>query len=155
MNLKFIIFFLIINSVVSCASRTKTAHLNEDLQTILTLGTNKIARTVNTIGEVKNNTGKTVLVVIHGQVILADKCIMSSQHTNFIVELRLRSSHQKRPMIETKLKEDFFYHIEQPVIPGDYSLNLIHLRNGQVVQTAAIKIDQDHDRFSFVFDGCP
>lgn len=138
-----------------CASRTTTQNLNEDAQTIMTLGFNKIGKAYNDSDKATNENFKTVRISISGQVVLGEKCQFSAFRTHYLVELRRKNSSQSKPTAAVGLYENFYYQIDDNVNPGDYVLNFIYYRNGQMLQSIPIKIDGSHDRFTFNFNGCP
>lgn len=141
--------------LAGCASRTKTQSLNEDVQTIMLLGTNKIGHAVNGVPTTTNENFKTVRVSISGVVTLAEKCQFNAFHTHYLIELRRINSTQTKASASTGLSENLSYRIDENVNPGEYTLNFIYYRQGKILQSIPLKIDDEHDRFTFNFNGCP
>lgn len=146
---------VIVSLLAGCASRTTTQNLNEDVQTIMLLGTNKLGNALNNSDKPANDDFKTVRVSIRGQVVLGEQCQFSAFRTHYLIELRRKNSSQSKPAAAAGLFENFFYQIDDNVNPGDYVLNFIYYRQGKILQSIPLKIDNSHDRFNFNFSGCP
>lgn len=137
-----------------CASRTTTQNLNEDVQTIMTLGTNKLNKAVNnpvTSSEQDN----TVRLSISGVVTLPEKCQFSAFHTHYLIEVRRKGSSNTKAAASAGLTENFTYLLDTDIAPGDYMLNFIRYSQGKLLKSIPLKVDASHDRFTFNFNGCP
>lgn len=137
-----------------CASRTTTKNLNDDVLTIVTLGTNKLNEAVNT-PTTSSDQDKKVRLSISGVVILSEKCQFTAFHTHYLIEVRRKNSSQSKAAASVGLYENLSYLIDTNVSPGDYILNFIYYRKGKVLQSIPLKIDAAHDRYTFNFNGCP
>lgn len=152
--LKMIFSSAVIVSLLGCASRTTTQNLNEDIQTVMTLGTNKLNKVVNNPAT-SSDQDKTIRLSITGNIILSEKCQFSAFNSHYIIELRRKNSSRSKADAGAYISENLNYVIDTNVSPGDYNLNFIYYRQGKLLQSIPLKIDSSHDRFTFNLNGCP
>ena len=145
---------VIVVSIFGCASRTTTKNLNEDVQTIMTLGTNKLNRAVND-PTTSNDQDKTVRLSVSGVIVLSEKCQFSAFNTHYTIELRRKNSTRSKPVASAIITENMNYLLDTSVSTGEYTLDFIYYRKGKLLQSTPLKIDDSHDRFTFNFTGCP
>lgn len=148
--MKKISYLLFITFLSACASRTSVSNTNETIQSAMTLGTNKIAEAY--IND-PNDKNKTVVVSIHGEVIIAPTCSLSG---NYVIEVK-RSIKDSKPALWTSVQKSspMTYKIDQKIEPGEYGIYLLRTKDSQVIQKKQISINSSNDRHIVNFDGCP
>lgn len=146
-NLAILLFSIVLGA---CASRTSVSNTNENIQTAMTLGTNKIAEAyINP----PSDPSKTVVASITGEVIIAPTCAFNGNH---VIELK-HSLKDTKPVAWTIVKRasPMSYKIDQKIAPGEYLIYLLRTKDSKVIQTKNVRIDANNDRHSLNFDGCP
>jgi len=147
LNLAFLFCIIFFNA---CASRTSVENTNKNIQTLMTLSTNKVAEALLNDPNDKN---KTVVVSINGEVIVAPTCSIVGNHA---VEVK-RSLSDSKPTLWTIVQRSspMTYTIDQKIEPGEYIIYLLRTRDNHVIQTKNIRININNDRHVINFDGCP
>lgn len=145
-NLTVLMFSVMLGA---CASRTSVSNTNENIQTAMTLGTNKVAEAAL---NPSSNPSKTVVVSITGEVIISPTCAFNGNH---VIELK-HSLKDAKPVAWTIVKRSspMTYEIDQKIVPGEYLISLLRTKDSKVIQTKNVRIDANHDRHSLNFDGC-
>ncbi len=145
------ISLLIFTTLLSaCASRTSVSNTNENIQSAMTLGTNKIAEAYLNDPNDKN---KTVVVSITGEVIMSPTCTVNGTH---VIELK-HSLKDAKPAAWTTVQKNspMTYKIDQKIQPGEYIIYLLRSKDSKVLQQKQISINKSNDRHVLNFDGCP
>lgn len=136
--------------ISACASRTSVNNTNENIQSAMTLGTNKIAEAYINDPAEKN---KTVVVSIVGEVIVAPTCSINGE---YLIELKHSLKDAKATAWTTvKKSSPMTFKIDQKTVPGDYIISLVRTKDSQVVQSKPVRINAQNDRHSINFEGCP
>lgn len=133
--------------VFSCGtSSTKVANTSEDVQTVMTLGVNKLNNTYN-----EDDSSKKVYVKIKGQIVLSEKCYFTTM--NHSVEL-VKLNAKKPELFSIVNREKLTYELAARASDGDYSLNLVRTRDSKIIDSKKLQINSQNDKFTVNFNGC-
>lgn len=143
-----ILMFLAILS--ACASRTSVSNTNENIQTAMTLGTNKISEAYNST---RSDDSKTVVVSIKGEVVITPTCALNG---NYVIEIK-RSIKDAKSVAwgVVKRSSPMTYTIDEKIAPDEYIIYLLRTKDSKIIQTKTVRIDANNDRHTVNFDGCP
>lgn len=145
-----LVLLTFISLLSACASRTSVSNTNENIQSAMTLGSNKIAEAYLNDPNDKN---KTVVLSMTGEVIIAPTCTVTSP---LAVELK-RSTQGSKPVAWTSVQKSspMTYKIDQKIEPGDYIVTLVRTKDTHAIQQKKVSINTNNDRHVINFDGCP